>query len=46
MKDKIIEWNVDPVIFWITDTFPLKYYGLFFMTGLLLAHYIIKTHLH
>ena len=42
MKDKIIEWNVDPVIFWITDTFPLKYYGLFFMTGLLLAHYIIK----
>jgi prolipoprotein diacylglyceryl transferase len=42
MKDKIINWNVDPVIFWITDTFPLKYYGLFFMTGLLLAHYIIK----
>jgi prolipoprotein diacylglyceryl transferase len=42
MKDKIIEWNVEPVIFWITDTFPLKYYGLFFMTGLLLAHYIIK----
>jgi prolipoprotein diacylglyceryl transferase len=42
MKDKIINWNVDPVIFWITDTFPLKYYGLFFITGLLLAHYIIK----
>lgn len=27
MKDGIIYWNVDPVIYWITDTFPLKYYG-------------------
>jgi len=42
MTEKIINWNVDPEIFWITDTFPLKYYGLFFITGLLLAFYIVK----
>ena len=42
MNDSIINWNLDPVIFWITDTFPLKYYGLFFITGLLLAHYVVK----
>jgi prolipoprotein diacylglyceryl transferase len=42
MEDGIIYWNVDPVIYWITDTFPLKYYGLFFMTGILLAFQIEK----
>ncbi len=42
MKDGIINWNLDPVIYWITDSFPLKYYGLFFITGLLLAHYVEK----
>ncbi|MGE5943309.1 MAG: prolipoprotein diacylglyceryl transferase [Flavobacteriales bacterium] len=42
MKDGIINWNLDPVIFWITDSFPLKYYGLLFITGLLLAHYVEK----
>jgi len=42
MNDRIINWNLDPVIFWITDSFPLKYYGLFFMTGLLLANYVAK----
>lgn len=42
MNDGIINWNLDPVIYWITETFPLKYYGLFFMTGLLLAHYTVK----
>ena len=42
MNDVIINWNPDPVIYWITDTFPLKYYGLFFIIGLLLAHYIEK----
>lgn len=42
MKDGIIYWNVDPVIYWITDTFPLKYYGLFFMAGILLAFHIEK----
>ncbi len=42
MTDRITNWNLDPVIYWITDTFPLKYYGLFFITGLLLAHYVVK----
>ncbi len=42
MNDGIINWNLDPVIYWITETFPLKYYGLFFMTGILLAHYVAK----
>lgn len=42
MDNGIINWNLDPVIFWITDTFPIKYYGLLFITGILLAHYIEK----
>jgi len=42
MNEKIINWNVDAELFWITETFPLKYYGLFFITGLLLAFYIVK----
>jgi phosphatidylglycerol:prolipoprotein diacylglycerol transferase len=42
MIDKIIYWNADPAIFWITDSFPLKYYGLFFAIGILLAYSIVK----
>ncbi len=42
MKDNLIHWNVDPEIFWITDSFPLKYYGLFWITGLMLAYYIVQ----
>ena len=42
MNDGIINWNLDPVIYWITDSFPLKYYGLLFATGILLAHYVEK----
>lgn len=42
MINGTIDWNVDPVIFWITDSFPLKYYGLLFVCGLLLGHYIVK----
>lgn len=42
MKDTIIHWNVDPEIFWITDSFPLKYYGLFWITGLILAYLIVQ----
>lgn len=42
MGNGIINWNLDPVIYWITDSFPLKYYGLLFVTGILLAHYIEK----
>lgn len=37
MNDAIINWNVDPEILWITDSFPLKYYGLLFVTGILIA---------
>ncbi|MDR7211229.1 prolipoprotein diacylglyceryl transferase [Flavobacterium piscis] len=39
----IVNWNVDPVIFRITDTFPLKYYGAFFATGLLLGFYLVRN---
>lgn len=42
MNDKVITWNLDPTIYWITETFPLKYYGLFFVTGIILAHYVEK----
>lgn len=42
MNDGIINWNVDPEIFWITDTFPLKYYGLLFVSGIFLAYYVLK----
>ena len=42
MKDTIVHWNVDPEIFWITDSFPLRYYGLFWVLGLLSAYVIIK----
>jgi phosphatidylglycerol:prolipoprotein diacylglycerol transferase len=42
MIDKIIYWNNDPAIFWITDSFPLKYYGLFFAIGILLGYSIVK----
>ncbi len=40
--DKILNWNLDPTIFWITDSFPLKYYGLLFVSGLLLGYTIEK----
>ena len=42
MKDGILNWNVDPVIYWITDTFPLKYYGILFATGIMLGYLIVK----
>lgn len=42
MEDNIIHWNVDPEIFWITDSFPIKYYGLFWILGLLLGYYIVQ----
>ncbi|SEC78404.1 prolipoprotein diacylglyceryl transferase [Tenacibaculum sp. MAR_2009_124] len=43
MNDRIINWNLDPTIYWIFDTFPLKYYGLFFATGIFLAYYVAKN---
>ena len=42
MDDNIFYWDVDPVLFWITDTFPLKYYGLLFVTGLMLGYLIVR----
>lgn len=39
----ILNWNVDPVIFWITDSFPLKYYGALFACGILLGFYIVRN---
>lgn len=42
MIDKIVYWNTDPAIYWITDSFPLKYYGLFFAIGILLGYNIVK----
>ena len=41
--DGILNWNVDPVIVMITDSFPLKYYGALFATGLLLGYYIVRN---
>jgi phosphatidylglycerol:prolipoprotein diacylglycerol transferase len=38
----VLNWNVDPVIFMITD-FPLKYYGALFASGLLLGYYIVRN---
>ncbi len=38
----ILNWNVDPVIFMITDSFPLKYYGALFAIGLLLGYFILR----
>lgn len=43
MKDNIIHWNVDPEIFWITDSFPLRYYGLMWITGLILAYLVVQN---
>jgi phosphatidylglycerol:prolipoprotein diacylglycerol transferase len=42
MKDGILTWNVDPELFTIAGTFPLRYYGLLFMTGVLVALQIEK----
>lgn len=39
----VLNWNVDPVVVWITDSFPLKYYGAFFACGLLLGFYIVRN---
>ena len=42
MENGIINWNVDPEIFWITDTFPLRYYSLSWLIALGLGYYIVK----
>ncbi|WP_317206074.1 prolipoprotein diacylglyceryl transferase family protein [Zunongwangia profunda] len=43
MDDSVFYWDIDPVLFWITDTFPLKYYGLLFVTGLMLGYLIVRS---
>jgi phosphatidylglycerol:prolipoprotein diacylglycerol transferase len=43
MKNGVLYWNVDPVIVMITDSFPLKYYGALFASGLLLGYYIVRN---
>lgn len=42
LEDKILYWDTDPVILWITETFPLKFYGLLFVTGLFLGYFVVK----
>lgn len=42
MKDGIINWNVDPEIVTLFDTFPLRYYGLCWVLGLALGYMIVK----
>ncbi|TSE10042.1 MULTISPECIES: prolipoprotein diacylglyceryl transferase [Aquimarina] len=37
-----IEWNVDPEIVTLFGVFPLRYYGLLFVTGLLLGYGLVK----
>ncbi|MBQ4819751.1 prolipoprotein diacylglyceryl transferase [Aquimarina sp. MMG016] len=37
-----IHWDIDPEIFTLFGTFPIKYYGLFFVIGLLLAYEVVK----
>ncbi|SHL75479.1 prolipoprotein diacylglyceryl transferase [Flavobacterium chilense] len=43
MMNGVLNWNVDPVIFMITDSFPLKYYGALFACGLLLGYFIVRN---
>ncbi|WP_299218908.1 prolipoprotein diacylglyceryl transferase [uncultured Aquimarina sp.] len=37
-----LHWNVDPEITTLFGVFPIKYYGLFFVTGLLLSYTVLK----
>jgi len=38
----IIPWNIDPVIFMLSATFPIKYYGLLFALGITVAFLTVK----
>lgn len=42
MKDRIINWNVDPEIFTLFDTFPIRYYSLSWALGCGLCYLIVK----
>ncbi|MEM8524087.1 MAG: prolipoprotein diacylglyceryl transferase [Bacteroidota bacterium] len=37
-----IRWNADPVIVMLFDHFPLKYYGLLFMSGIALSYIFVR----
>ena len=43
MTERIIYWDADPVLFWVTDAFALNYYGVLFMTGIFIGYLIVKT---
>lgn len=43
MKEDIINWNVDSELFWITESFPIKYYGLLFALGMVVTFNVIKV---
>ncbi|MDF4220120.1 prolipoprotein diacylglyceryl transferase [Maribacter sp. M208] len=42
MKDRIINWNVDPEIFTLFNTFPIRYYSLSWALGCALCYFIVK----
>ena len=42
MINAIIYWNVDPTIINLTDSLPLKYYGLLWAIGLMAAFVVVK----
>jgi len=42
MNNGILYWDIDPVIFWITDTLPFKYYGFLFVIGLVLGYVFVR----
>lgn len=38
----VLHWNPDPEIFRLFGVLPIRYYGLFFVTGLFLGYYVVK----
>ena len=42
MKEGIINWNVDPEIFTLFDTFPIRYYSLSWAIGCGLLYLVVK----
>lgn len=42
MKDGIINWNVDPEIFTLFNTFPIRYYSLSWVIGCALLYLVVK----
>ncbi|WP_299798711.1 prolipoprotein diacylglyceryl transferase [uncultured Maribacter sp.] len=42
MKDGIINWNLDPEIFTLFNTFPIRYYSLSWALGCALCYLIVK----